>query len=157
MQWFAGLTVATALVAACNTARADGVTPPADAYTTDPFEYKLEVTPEEGPVDNAVESRYTTLFDDCQQRAQITRENAAYLEAEFIRQDAALNTAWKAALGRLPAATHKPLLAAQRKWIAARDPFCRADADGGTIAPVEYSSCRVELTIRRTIWLEHLH
>ena len=160
MRWFAGLIVATAFVAACDTARADGVsTPmPTDAQRSDPFEYKLEVTPEEGPVDPAIEGRYTKEFDDCQKRAQITQENAACLEAEFIRQDAALNKAWKAALGRLPAATHTPLLTAQRKWIAARDPFCRADADGGgTIAPVVYVDCRVELTIRRTIWLEHLH
>jgi uncharacterized protein YecT (DUF1311 family) len=140
-------------VAACDTAWAA-----ADAQTSDPFEYKLEVTPEEGPVDDVIESRYSKLFADCQERAQVTQENAACFEAEFIRQDAALNKAWKAALGRLPAATHTPLLAAQRKWIAARDPFCRADAaGGGTIAPVEYVSCRVELTIRRTIWLEHLH
>jgi hypothetical protein len=51
------------------------------------------------------------------------------------------------------------LLNAQRKWIAARDPFCKAIADGfkgGTIAPVVYSDCRVEQTIRRTIWLEGL-
>ena len=148
MRWFAGLIVATAFVAAW---------PPADAQTSDPFEYKLEVTPEEGPVDPAIDGRFTKQFADCQERAQITQENAACLEAEFVRQDAALNKAWKDALGRLPAATHKPLLTAQRKWIAARDPFCRADSDGpGTIAPVEYSSCRVELTIRRTIWLENL-
>ena len=149
MRWFASLIVATVFVAACDTA---------DAQKSDPFEYKLEMTPEEGPVDKAVESRYTKLFADCQEKAQITEENAACFEAEFIRQDAALNQAWKATLGRLPDAMHKPLLAAQRKWIAARDPFCRADSDGGgTIAPVEYSNCRVELTIRRTIWLENLH
>ena len=91
----------------------------------------FEFEAEEGPVAPAIERRYTKEFDDCQERAQITQENAACLEAEFIRQDAALNKAWKAALGRLPAATHTPLLTAQRKWIAARDPFCRADADGG--------------------------
>lgn len=70
-----------------------------------------------------------------QKRAQITQENAACLEAEFIRQDAALNKAWKAALARLPAATHTPLLTAQRQWIAARDPFCRADKVGLCFQP----------------------
>jgi uncharacterized protein YecT (DUF1311 family) len=63
-------------------------------------------------------------------------------------------------LNRLPAATHAGLLAAQRKWLAARDPFCIADVEGfgsGTIAPVAYVDCRVELTIRRTMWLEQLH
>ena len=155
MRWFAGLIVATAFVAACDTVQADGVSTP---QKSDPFEYKLEVTPEEGPVDPAIESRYTTLFADCQKQAQVTQENAACLEAEFARQDTALNKAWKDALGRLPAAMHTPLLKAQRKWIAARDPFCQTHSDGGgTIAPVEYVDCRVELTIRRTIWLEHLH
>jgi len=106
----------------------------------------------------SVSTPYTTVYADCQKQAQTTQESAACLQAEFARQDAALNLAWKAALARLPAATHTPLLKAQRKWIAARDPFCQAESDGGgTIAPVEYVDCRVELTIRRTMWLENLH
>src|SRR5262249_15145696 len=110
--------------------------------------------------EKAIKERRTIEFADCRRRARITQEHAACFEFEFIRQDAALNRAWKAELGRLPGATHTPLLTAQRKWIAARDPFCSADAgdfEGGTIAPVVYVSCRVELTIRRTMWLEHLH
>jgi uncharacterized protein YecT (DUF1311 family) len=54
---------------------------------------------------------------------------------------------------------HEPLRQAQRNWISSRDPFCKNVAgsfDGGTIAPVAYTYCRAELTIRRTIWLEHL-
>ena len=124
-----------------------------------PFESKLEVTPEEGPLDPLVEKRYTPQFAKCQNHAQITSDIAACFEAEFRRQDARLNQAWKATLARLPTTVHASLLAAQRRWVAERDPFCRNDSDGfagGTIAPVVYVSCRVELTIRRTIWLENL-
>jgi uncharacterized protein YecT (DUF1311 family) len=129
------------------------------AQPVHPFEYKLEVTPEEGPLDPLVERRYTPKFAECQNRAQITSDNAACFEAEFRRQDARLNQAWGATLARLPTTVHGSLLTAQRQWIAERDPFCRKDSDGfagGTIAPVVYVSCRVELTIRRTMWLESL-
>ena len=60
---------------------------------------------------------------------------------------------------RWPAAKRRALIAAQRAWVARRDPFCREAADqysGGTIMPVIDESCRVEVTIRRTIWLEKL-
>jgi hypothetical protein len=43
--------------------------------------------------------------------------------------------------------------------VADRDPFCGKDADGfaeGTIGGIVYLDCRVELTIRRTMWLERL-
>ena len=132
---------------------------PLDARANDPFRYELEVTPEESRVDPVIERRYTAEFAACQRRAHITQEYAACFEAEFSRQDAVLNRAWRAALNRFPFAVHKSLLNAQREWIAARDPFCMADADGfrgGTIAPVVYVDCRVELTIRRTMWLEQL-
>jgi uncharacterized protein YecT (DUF1311 family) len=126
---------------------------------TDPFEYHMEATPEEGQVDPVIQKRYSAQWAACQERARVTYEHATCFEAEFVRQDAALNQAWKSTLKRMPSAMHGPLLTAQRKWVAARDPFCRADSDGfkgGTIAPIVYVDCRVELTIRRTIWLEQL-
>lgn len=131
----------------------------AAAQASAPFAYKMYVTPEAGPEDPVVERRYTPEFAACQGKAQITRESAQCFEDEFDRQDARLNQAWKAALVRLPKSAHPALLAAQRRWIAKREPFCKTESDGyagGTIAPVVYSSCRVELTIRRTIWLEGL-
>ena len=129
------------------------------AAAPDPFAYTLEMTPEEGPVVPAIERRYTAAFQTCQQQAEITPDIASCYVAEFPRQDAALNRAWSATLHRLPAASHAALLAAQRKWIAARDRFCDAKSDefrGGTIVPIIYANCRVEQTIRRTIWLERL-
>lgn len=132
---------------------------PVHAAPKAPFVYRLQVTPESGSVPPAVQHRYTAALADCQQHAESTPENAQCFVAEFARQDAVLNRTWKTTLARVPADEHAPLIAAQRKWVAARDPFCTAQSDqfsGGTIAPVIYVDCRVELTIRRTIWLEQL-
>ncbi len=129
------------------------------ARAIDPFDYKMTVTPEEGPVDPKIDSQYTASFSACQKRAQVTSQNADCFEAEFRRQDAKLNEIWRATLPRFAPKARRSLLEAQRKWIQGRDPFCMKDSDGfsgGTIAPVVYSSCRVELTIRRTIWLKQL-
>lgn len=125
----------------------------------DPFAYTMMVTPEEGPLDPLVQSSYTQAFAQCQDAAQITSDNAACFEAEFTRQDQRLNVAWVAAFRATVPAKRAALRQAQRLWAASRDPFCRKESDGyagGTIAPVIWSGCRVELTIRRTLWLEHI-
>jgi uncharacterized protein YecT (DUF1311 family) len=132
---------------------------PLHAAPADPFAYTMEITPEQGPTDPVIERCYTRAFATCQDHANGTPGIADCFMIEFGRQDAVLNRTWKATLARLPAAAHKPLIQAQRKWAAARDPFCRDRSDefsGGTIAPVIYVSCRAELTIRRTLWLERL-
>ena len=132
---------------------------PVHAEKNDPFSYTLKMTPEEGPLDPAIEGRYTRHWKACQKNASITRQNAACYKAEFARQDAVLNRSWKAALARVRPGAHHPLILAQHKWIAARDPFCKAVADsfdGGSITPIAYLDCEVEQTIRRAIWLENL-
>lgn len=132
---------------------------PLKAGAANRFNYKLEVTPEEEHVDPSIDRRYTAAFAGCQNRAQTTSENATCFEAEFQRQDAKLNATWRTTLRRLPPGERPLLVQAQREWVAERDPFCMKDADGfsgGTIAPVVYVGCRVELTIRRMIWLEQL-
>jgi uncharacterized protein YecT (DUF1311 family) len=124
------------------------------------FAYPLHVTAEQDKADPTVNARYTAAFNACQARAVMTADHDACFAAEFVRQDEALNRTWKATFARITGPDHARLLAAQRGWLVARDPFCRSDADGfagGTIMPIIYTNCRVELTIRRTIWLEHLH
>ena len=146
MLWLIGLAVA-----AVSTAQAEA--------QPDRFAYRLEMTPEEGPLDPAVQGRYTSRFANCQKHAVIEQENAACFDAEFTRQDVALNRVWRAALHRQSLSERRPLLTAQRKWIKERDPFCKNVADGfsgGTIMPVVYANCRAEQTIRRTMWLESL-
>jgi uncharacterized protein YecT (DUF1311 family) len=133
--------------------------PPLQAAPSDPFAYKMTITPEDGSMDPVIDRRYTPAFAACQQHAQSSPDNAQCFVAEFTRQDAALNRVWKATLARVRTGQHTPLVVAQRRWVAARDPFCKAQSDhfsGGTIAPIIYVNCRVELTIRRSMWLEHL-
>jgi len=132
---------------------------PGHARAASRFDYKMVVTPEEGPIGPKIDGRYTPSFGACQKRARGTSQNADCFEAEFRRQDDKLNETWRATLPRFATAARQSLLAAQRKWVKDRDPFCVKASDGfsgGTIAPVVYSNCRVELTIRRTIWLEDL-
>lgn len=129
------------------------------AAPADRFAQTLAITDEQGPVDPAITARMTATFNRCQDKAQVTSDNDACYAAEFGRQDALLNRTWARVFARVTGRDHARLLAAQRRWLAARDPFCRKVSDGyagGTIAPVIWSSCRVELTIRRTIWLENL-
>lgn len=124
----------------------------------DPFAYRIQMTPEEGPRDRAVEARYSADWKACQASRSATSDLAPCYDAEFKRQDAALNRAWTNTLRRLPRSRHTQLRRAQRAWIAARDPFCRHYVDGlrGSLVSVAYRDCRIELTIRRTAWLETL-
>lgn len=128
--------------------------PVAPAPTAE-FAYAMRMTPEQGPVDPAIQRHYTPQWKTCQHKAPAAVDNAACFQAEFQRQDARLNEAWTEALRRVPAARHRALLAAQRSWIAARDPFCTHYAKGprGTLPQLAFLDCRVEQTIRRVIWL----
>lgn len=149
--------VSTALLLTAVIAVAGAI--PGAAGAGSRFDQRMEVTAEADAVDPAIERRYTAAFSRCQAHAGATPENAACFEAEFGRQDARLNAVWRATLRRLSPADRGDLREAQRRWIEDRDPFCRKTSDdfsGGTIAPVVYVSCRVELTIRRTLWLEQL-
>ena len=136
------------------------VAPPAEGKQAGMFQYRFVMTPEEGPLDPAIEQRHSREFDQCQARAVSTRDNEACFAAEFARQDEHLNRVWRQTLERIGPRLRAQLVSAQRNWIAKRDPFCGSKADefrGGTIVPIVYEDCRVEQTIRRTMWLEGLH
>jgi uncharacterized protein YecT (DUF1311 family) len=122
------------------------------------FAYSIEKTPEEGPVDSAVTSRYTQHFHACTSGRSATSVLVPCFEQEFTRQDMLLNRAWLTAMRRVPAARRSALRAAERQWIVARDPFCKRFVGGlrGSLVSVAYLDCRIELTVRRTLWLERL-
>lgn len=123
------------------------------------FGYKFVTDPVEGPLDPVVGQRYTAQWKACQERAISTRAHETCFAAEFARQDKRLNRTWRLTLARVEPKLRGHLLAAQQKWVSERDPFCRSQSDrfrGGTIVPIVYVDCRVEQTIRRTIWLERL-
>ena len=123
-----------------------------------PFAYHMDKTPEEGPVDPAVTGRYTRAWRQCSSGTANSAILANCLRAEFGREDLQLNLAWRKALRRVPPGRHQMLVDAQRRWIASRDPFCKSFVDGlrGSLSPIAYWDCRVEVTIRRTMWLEKL-
>ncbi len=144
-HWFAALLVALVIA------------PPAIA--AGPYAYKLKITPEEGPVDLAVEGRKSLEYGTCAQGAMTTLDSTDCLMDELQRQDTMLNLVWGHKYRHIAPANKPALLAAQRKWVAARDPFCRKQSDaykGGTIAPIIFVACKMDLTIRRTMWLEKL-
>lgn len=131
---------------------------PASAWAR-AWPYTLEITPIEGPVDQRVEARYTPALAACKDKAEGTNDIALCYKAEFARQDAALNAAWAKALARVTPADRTSLRTAQRGWIRQRDPFCdrvMKDFAGGTMAGLEWWSCRAELSIRRSMWLESI-
>jgi uncharacterized protein YecT (DUF1311 family) len=132
---------------------------PVHAGQPQPFTYEFLTTPVEGPQNPAIDERYTAQWSACQKRAVSTQANEACFAAEFARHDKVLNRTWRTALARIAPQLRGQLVTAQRKWIVERDPFCNSEADrfrGGTIVPVVYLHCRVEETIRRTLWLEQL-
>jgi len=74
--------------------------------------------------------------------------------AAFRAADAALNTSYKAILGRLKQndGTRNKLVAAQRAWLGFRDAECAfaaAGVQGGSIAPMIELNCRADLTKSR--------
>jgi uncharacterized protein YecT (DUF1311 family) len=75
---------------------------------------------------------------------------------ELQRADAALNRAYQKVLRSLEPDRQKKLQAAERAWLAYRDAHCAFEAsesEGGSIYPLEYSTCRTELTKQRTAQL----
>jgi uncharacterized protein YecT (DUF1311 family) len=130
---------------------------PAQAQRADRFAHEFVSEPVEGSRNPAVDKRYTAQFQPCQDKARLTHSHEACFAAEFARQDKLLNRIWRKTLPRFDASSRAQLLAAQRKWVAKRDPFCSSEAErfsGGTIMTVVYLHCRVEETIKRTMWLE---
>lgn len=128
------------------------------APAADDFAYRWEKTPEEGPVDPAIARRYSQRFRTCIHAQGATADLLPCYEQEFRRQDAMLQRAWPVAMHRLATSRRPALRAAERQWIARRDPFCERFIGGlrGSLVSVAYLDCRIELTVRRTIWLEQL-
>ncbi len=74
-------------------------------------------------------------------------EMNACAASDYARADEELNAIWR----KLPKTTQ--LIAVQRAWIAYRDAECtyqKAQFEGGSIAPLIYSSCLSDLTKERT-------
>lgn len=114
------------------------------------------------PISKAdIERRYTPAYKACletgeaAQGVQYAMNECAMREYE--RQDARLNQAYVMVMRRLAPPAKQKLRLLQREWIRTRDNKCDAEAkeyQGGSIAPMIYSLCLTDQTIRRTLWLE---
>lgn len=105
-----------------------------------------------------VESRYTKNFVRCSDAASDIGERADCEAVETEIQDARLNQAYKMVMARLNPAQKAELRTSERAWIKRRDVTCEKQADdamnSGSWMRVTYSSCILDETIKRTIFLE---
>ena len=72
---------------------------------------------------------------------------------DYARADAELNRVYKQVMDGLDARSRQLLKAAQRDWITFRDDECKyenAQNEGGSIYPLVYNGCLIDLTTTRT-------
>lgn len=83
--------------------------------------------------------------------------SSCYAE-ELKRQDAALNLAYKAAMGKVSAEARPALLKSQRAWIVFRDARCDLEAalDYAPSGEVNRVACLGSLTALQAKWLEEV-
>ena len=76
----------------------------------------------------------------------------ACAEAEWKRQDAALNTAYQALMAKTPNAEQPLIRNAEKAWVTFRDAECDAQAApdaGGSIQSLVLLECKTDLTLLR--------
>jgi uncharacterized protein YecT (DUF1311 family) len=93
------------------------------------------------------------VADDCE-NATVQRVMNECADLAFRRADGELNALFKEMRRQLKgdAGAEKPLIAAERAWIAFRDAECAFSASnskGGSIYPMVYSGCLEKLTRTR--------
>jgi uncharacterized protein YecT (DUF1311 family) len=111
-------------------------------------------------VDAAVEAAYSTEHRRCIDASG--GGDAAMMEcngAEYSRQDAALNRAYRALLARVPKAEAARVRASQRAWLRAGRTVCHRSIGmpfrrWGTLERLRWSNCNLDRTIRRRVMLE---
>lgn len=108
-----------------------------------------------------IDRRYTPAYKSCLDSGEAARGVQYAMNdcanSEYERQDARLNQAYVMVMRRLVPPAKLRLRALQRDWIKTRDRKCTADSAeyrGGSIAPMIFSLCLTDETIRRTLWLE---
>lgn len=107
-----------------------------------------------------IEARHTPAYDRCMRsgdaRRGVTSAILDCIGAEIDLQDRRLNTTYRTLLRRLSPQQGAALRRSERLWIAQRDARCERKsqaAEGGTLGSIIYSSCVLDETIGRTLWL----
>lgn len=108
-----------------------------------------------GPVnaESALDStHYSKAFTLCMDKSGgVTSEMMGCIDAELARQDTRLNTEYTSLQARLSDERKTQLRTAQRSWITFRDNNCGFyyDPEGGSLARIEASMCRLQMTAER--------
>jgi uncharacterized protein YecT (DUF1311 family) len=135
---------------------ASGVLGAIPAYSFGPILTLADPAPHQPEID----ARYTPPYRRCMAREDLnTILHDQCNGQEMKRQDARLNATWMVTFKRLDPARQTALRSAERAWIVDRQKHCllqSKEAEDGSLEAIEYSSCMVDETIRRTIWLERL-
>ncbi|WP_454762155.1 lysozyme inhibitor LprI family protein [Caulobacter segnis] len=105
-----------------------------------------------------VEKQYSPEYARCLRTGEAAKgvsvAMAACVNAEYSKQDQRLNAAYAAAMAKRSPQAREALRVEQRAWIKRRDASCEESLSGGTIDMVERPSCRMEMTVRRTLEFE---
>lgn len=107
----------------------------------------------------ALERELSASYNRCMNTGDaargVTPAMLACDHAEQVRQDDRLNFRYAAVMGRLDSAGKQRLRVSERAWIVTRDKTCDPlfSETGGTIDRLNGSSCLLEHTIRRRLWL----
>lgn len=104
----------------------------------------------------AAEPAYSAAYARCMNDAGSTAAIVECTSAEFTRQDARLNAAYRTLQQALPKARRASLTRAQRAWIAFKDAECAfvLDPDGGSAARIAANQCVLRLTAERADQLD---
>ena len=73
-------------------------------------------------------------------------------DRDYQAADRKLNETYRALMAMLDGGQRQKLISAERAWIGFRDAHCRsetAESEGGSIHPMEYSSCLTDMTKAR--------
>ena len=105
--------------------------------------------------DNGV-GTYSKRYQSCSDSAQgsFTHILACQGEEQAV-QESRLNKTYSAIMRRLAPAEQRLLRTSERKWLTLRDKKCRLPLrNPGLSDLVDSRECRLEETLRRTVWLE---
>jgi uncharacterized protein YecT (DUF1311 family) len=108
-----------------------------------------------------VDAAYSPAFNACMKSGDaaggVTSAMMDCNGLENIRQDERLNHAYRTAMARLQPGQKAVLRLSERKWLQQRKKVCQDAANsagGGSASGLIYSSCFLDETVKRKIWLQ---
>jgi uncharacterized protein YecT (DUF1311 family) len=108
------------------------------------------------------EAMSSRQYRTCMDRANgITANMNDCIGVEYDRLDRRLNLAYRAAMGRLPAARRTALRNDERAWLGNRDAVCEAELEAGmdnlgSLERLQLRFCALRELRRRIVWLERM-